>query len=37
MKKAQKKAQKLGVNAVAHARGGIKVRSTIKAGIKWGQ
>lgn len=35
MKNAKKKVQKLGVDAVAQARGGIKVRTTIKAGDKW--
>jgi len=39
MKKAEKKAQKLGIDAVAQAQGGVKVRTTIKAGgtnaIKW--
>jgi hypothetical protein len=35
MTKAAKKAQKLGADAVAQKRGGIKVRSTIKAGDKW--
>ncbi len=40
MKKAEKKAQKLGVDAVAQTRGGVKIRATIKAGssiklMKW--